>query len=479
MKFKKYILIGLFAIANNMYGADNEELPRAVKTPIKYKKYFQQERELFGYKPKFDPNPVSFDNNNLPYMRTTGENPQIQTLDSNGNWIKLNFINAIKKKFPQWDGKIKTGPFSDERIVFDKKGNAFMIVNTGRSNLKKSLLLFSTDKCRSWEVFKLPLSEYFSLEFPEGHNLLENPPMILLVANPSCPKRFWVIKPFYTKSNRLKLSHAIEISQDSLLNANHSGGSNFCVSINDKVYIVWAGAKAIPGKEGTPQYIRTYNRKTNNLSKPVLLGVNGHGTVDPHNLPAITVDSKGILHVILGGHHDQFKYLHSLKPYDISSWSKAQKIGAPREPKFGSYTYPALICDKNDTLHIVSRWSGKGYYFRLVYMRKKKGQNWTPHKDLVVPFRPMYGCWYHKLNIDKQNNLYLNYWFYHNQMDQKTKDAYIEKWPNDGVAVKVKRNGEWDKNVRMHDPVMLNSSDSGDSWFISTTKNFSSNSPQS
>ncbi len=456
--------------------APEPELNGVVNTPIIQKKYYRGARELFGYKPGFVPNVVTFGPDNEPYIRTKGKHPVIQTLDKTGKWIKLDFIPAIKQRYPHWNGKISTGEFRDERIVFDNRGNAYMIAATGRSNLHKGLLMFSKDRCRSWEIHPLAGRECFRMENCRG----DNPPVI--VYGNRNKKLLQIVVPRFDTDGKLIVPKPVTISHNSLYTTFHSGG-DCVVSAGDKVFVVWPEAEKNMNIDGsTPQFIAVYDRKTDKLSKPVLLGANGiEDTPDPHNLPVLAIDSKGYIHVILGSHHHPFKYMRSLKPLDINGgWTRPVYIGIPKTKKRqGSYTYPALHCDNRDNLHLVSRWAGDRYIFRLVYMMKKPNGKWQEQKYLVVPFRNNYVCWYHKLTADRKGRLFLNYRTFVNHIPRETLDAYDKKWPEE--KIKTKQRGKWRGSpgrqiakfkVKSHDPVVLISDDNGENWRIAVTDDF-------
>ncbi len=456
------------------------ELPGGpVFAPITYEKDWKSERDLYGYNPAFIPNPIAFDQNNQPYIRqgytyyaakqyVTRDPVAIQTLATNGQWKKIDFTQAIYKQKPFWDGKMHTGPFSNERITFDKDNSLYTIVDAQRSNIGRVYLCYRPMTDSDWQLYGLPLG-WTALETYDGHNPIEQPPAILSMTD----KILRLILPEKTEDGKLKLGEPILIATDSLLVPNHSGGANHCITVKGKTYITWASSNPIEGRDGTPQYIRTYDHATGELSDTVLLGVCGHGKPDNHNLPGITIDSQGILHVVLGAHHNQFKYTHSNNPYDITSWSEVKPFGKPRhKDKWGSYTYVSLLCDADDTLHVVGRWAGAGYYFRLVYMRKKAGQDWTPHRYLMVPFRNMYSCWYHKMALDRKGRLFLSYTYYANQLSDAQLESYKAKWPGEIPTDVTQHAGNWRWGMHPHDPGMLVSDDKGDTWHLATTADF-------
>ena len=450
---------------------------KRVYAPIKHQKYYKGERELFGYNPKFKPGTVSFGPKNIPYIIGPGNKPIIQTLDKNGEWINLDFGKDIKRQFPHWNGYIRTDAFGNTRITFDSDGDAYLYLATGRSNLGKALLLYSKNQCRSWQVYKLPYLEHGRLEVNDTFNLKKFPPPILFYTIRNRPKgEMSMIIPKKNTDGTLSFSKPIIIAKNSMTCPPHSGGGNFCVSVNDHIHIIWTTNKSIDGK-GNTHYAATYSRKTKKLSKPVLVGSSNEYTnkADSHCLPVITVDSKGYLHVILGTHHSPFKYTRSNQPDSVAGWIKPQLFGLPKKKKReGSYTYPSINCDKFDNIHTVSRWAGYSYYFTLAYNKRTPDGKWHKQQLLVIPFCNMYGCWYHKVSIDRPGRLFVYYINYRNQLSSKSLAAYNKKWPQDKVNLKPAKRAAWDSNIKPHDPAILMSEDSGRRWFLATTPDFTS-----
>lgn len=471
-----------------------------VQAPITHEDDWLSERDLYGYNPNFIPNPVSFDLNNRPYMRqgysywdaansqTIERDPVgIQSLSSNNEWIQTDFTAAILNQYSWWDGTMDTGTFTNERITFDNQGGMYTMIEALKSNLHKALLLYKPSANDDWQVYPMPPMPYncwTALEAQDGHNTIQNPPAILGISldtdNKTIDNSLYLILPSKLGDGTLAMGNPILITNDSILTRNHSGGANSCITVNHKTFVAWPSKTAIPNQDGTPQYIAVYDHQTGLVSAPVLLGLTGQGTnPDNHNIPGVTVDSNGILHVVLSSHHEQFKYTHSTTPLDITQWSAPIAIGKPWDTITGSYSYVSLLCDANDTLHLVSRWAGDYYYFRLVYMQKKTGQSWGQdwgsevHRFLMVPFRNMYSCWYHKLSMDRSGRLFLNYTYYANQLGEDMVDTYEDKWPEDTVSAPLPNApSNWRSGITPHDPGMLISNDGGDSWHLSTTTDF-------
>ena len=482
-------------------GAPELAVTGPVLAPVRHEKYYRGERELFGYRPRFQPNVVSFDLENRPYIRTTGPETVIRTLDRDGRWVSLDFKGAIRAKYPAWDGKIATDFGRDQRVVFDRDGDAYLVAATQVSSIGKDLLLHSRDRCRTWAVYEVPWyrREVFArLESQDGHNDISRPPVIAAGYGAA-----YLIAPVKRSDGTLSLpgdiQDAVHIDVGAFLGSNHSGGGNSLVTSGDLTHVVWGSNTPVSGKAGTPQYAATYDRRTGKVSGKVLLGSGstlGGGKPDDHNMPAITLDSRGYLHVVLGAHHEQFQYTRSLRPNSTTSgWTEPVPLGVPRQAGQGSYTYVSLICDRQDTLHVVGRWAGAGCApepppatswqmccHQLVYLRKKAGRPWDEQKSLVVPFRNWYSCWYHKLSLDRGGRLFLNYIYYGQQLTPDVVAAYREKWPNEQVRLLPDvepglADGAAHYTVTAHGPAMLMSDDGGDTWRLALTADFVTTAP--
>jgi hypothetical protein len=252
-----------------------------------------------------------------------------------------------------------------------------------------------------------------------------------------------------------------------------AGMGNSTISKGNLVHIVYMSLDAPEGYDhGTAEYVVTYDRNSGMVSEPVLLGIsNTSGTPNLHDGPAITIDSQNYLHVIFGAHSRNFKYTKSLAPNSSTSgWTTPIDIG--RENATNGWTYVSLLCDKNDTLHVIGRNDTYGYRFGLWYIRKTANDDWEDMGPLVMPFRSYYSNWYHRLSLDHQKRLFLNYIYYGDQYDRGSEytyeiDAYKAKWPwespylieNDEQAT------SWG-GTQGHDPCIIMSDDGGSSWRI-------------
>ena len=303
------------------------------------------------------------------------------------------------------------GSGNETAIRWDGEGGIYLLVNVSEVNTnwrsRKALLLYSPDGMKTWQVYLLP--EYMvRFEKFVGHNgdCLSRPPVILL-SHYLSPTKIYLMVPEKQADGTLKLPEPLLLCEDAVALAPHSGESNQVLTHGDDLFLVYGRLAILPGhkqEDGVPAFARTYNLRTKQLSDPVLIGFGGRNSADDHNWPGIAVDSKGLLHVVINGHHDPFVYTHSIRPWDISEWTVPEKVAA-------GTSYGGLVCDAGDTLYTVTRHSDPGYYFRLSLHRKPPGKPWEEPRYLVLPYKPYYHVYYHKLTLDPSGTrLFLSYW---------------------------------------------------------------------
>ncbi len=116
--------------------------------------------------------------------------------------------------------------------------------------------------------------------------------------------------------------------------------------------------------------IQSLHLETGKWGEPLLLGRG----VDNHSGAALTMDSKGYIYAVFGPHHGPFQFARSLEPYSIGDWKRYEDFG-----EFA--TYPSLVCDANDVLHLTYR--GGPMPRRLMYQQKETGEKWSAAKALV------------------------------------------------------------------------------------------------
>jgi hypothetical protein len=481
------------ALMNHPYPETTDN--QRVSAPIKYRAYFLAERALHGYFPRFQPGFVSFSPTGQPFIQYGTH--ILQTLGPDGQWTWQDLLPEVLEPFCRDKlgitalSLLNTGQGNEATIRFDAQGDAYMLAlvqqTKGDWNTRHCLLLHSRDRMQTWDVHVLP-SFFARFEKLTGNNpdALKQPPVVLL-SRFHAPATISLLTPEKGPDGRLKLPEPVKIAEQAIPFLPHSGEANQALSHGDKVIITYSLLKELPGKtkeDGVPAFAIEYDRLTKKLSAPVLIGFGGKNAVDDHNWTSLAADSKGVLHVLINGHHDPFRYVHSLAPWDISRWSEPVSVG-------GGTSYAGLVCDDQDTLYSVTRNAEVGYYFRLSLHRKKAGQPWEKPVDLVSPFKPYYKVWFHKLVIDPATQrLYLAY---HSQcpapslfMDEYL--AFINLWPHyerpfqgetgaPRLPLGADRSRAKPRKYEYYSPPpsemsILVSEDRGNTWHLATSEDF-------
>jgi hypothetical protein len=314
------------------------------------------------------------------------------------------------------------------KISFDPEGGVYLIGRTGR----QAALLHSADRGKTFSAYSIPgreeRSQSFDIEQFSGHNISDRPPPIVrFTRTASDPKRIWRrindLELFVPEQqgDRIVIGEPILLSESCIGLSTHSGAPSSIVSRGSKVHVTWAEAtdpeENVPG---VPTYVVTYDRESKTLGTPALIGY-GAPPNDIHNTPSITMDSGGYLHVLAGTHGRPFQYARSLKPNEVGAgWTEAVPTGGE-----WNQTYIGLICDGDDTLHLVSRIWRYGeephpasHFATLAHQQKRAEGTWESPKSLVVPPFSEYSVFYHRLTVDRLGRLFLSYdcwstyWFY-------------------------------------------------------------------
>jgi len=419
----------------------------------------------------------------------------IESLDSEGNWTCRDLLTEVVEPFARetlgFDelGIGNTGQVNDPSIRFDSDGDAYALSYiwdpTRDWRSRKCLLLHSRDDMGTWDVYELP---YYMVRFEKfvGHNhdRLARPP-VLLMSTYFSPTTNFITVPEKRGDGTLEIPKPIKVAEGAIAFIPHSGEANNAVTCGGKVFITY-GKMTVPAghtkEDGVPAYAVSYDPDTSELSEPVLIGFGGKNAEDDHNWPSIAVDSQGIFHVLINGHHNPMVYTHSLQPYSIETWSKPETVGE-------GTSYGGLVCDRADTLYSVTRNSAPGYYFRLSLHRKKLRQAWETPRHLVLPFKPYYKVWFHKLVLDPASDrLFLAY---HSQsasicVFRDEYLAYLYTWPHreklflTGPKEPQMPRGTYHVEPRKYaffsappsEMTVMLSDDGGEQWRLATTPDF-------
>lgn len=413
-----------------------------------YGRYFQTERRLYEYEPQYLPDdPVSFDSMNRPYILGPG---YVQTLNNSNQWVRLDFTSFIKAKYPSWDGVAGTfvdnnglgGDSFDGRIVFDNNDWAYTHVNTQNrtttSPLKNfDLILYSTNYCRTWQMISVTNTYQIRWETRGLWSDHTRPPLMLGCASYVAPTRLSLYE-FSKNGTSLSLSKVTVIETNSPGLYNHSGSAREIITVSNLTHVIWSRNDLTYTNMSI--YIATLNRLTDlwNLGSSPSGGVNGTylggagQSVDGHNVGALEVDSHGYLHVVLVGHDWwEIKYYRSTQPNETTNWTAMVHVSTNT-----SYinTYPSLVCDSSDNLHLMTRGSLGGYFFHVCYYVKPAGQPWSTNPLVIVQNTDdNYAVWYHKAEIDRLGNVYFSYNCNFKSLDLSAYDDYVREWPEDSL----------------------------------------------
>lgn len=475
------------AYLNHPYPETRGEQP--VHAPYAHQYYQAAERALFDYCPDFLPGFVSYGPDGRGYIHS---GDLVQFRGEDGKWQYTDLVPILKQwaKEQGWPGlQLSWGQSLGEKAIrYDNDGDFYLLVPVEKLDAdgknvdwhtRTTLLLHSRDRMRSFEIHRLP-GRLATFEKLDGHNrdCLKRPPVILLGdysyfrdADPAG----YLLTPSKKADGSLDLGKPVKYAEFAISPDQHSGGGNLAVTRGDKVFIVFGvasvnaiamqdvkGAKQTvippippdhPGlklsyqqqrsgktfteysKNGTPTFIIEYDLKTGRLGEPRYL-LSGGAHDDGHNWPAITADSRGILHVIANGHHNPVAYTHSLEPDNpYGPWSAPEYVKPGKSTPFLSYA--TLNCDKNDTLYTIHRSTTDVYNNHLGLYVKPAGQPWQGEEVLVTPYRYMYKVWGHKAIYNPATGGVTLGFYSHSSMKQLMLDQYwfdIFQYPDEEKA---------------------------------------------
>lgn len=457
---------------------------RPLDLPLVLSPYSHENRQL-GYLPDYVVhNQVYFDLENRPYAISSRE--LYRRVD--GEWVGGEIGDAVVRRVPEFDDG--TWVTTSTKIAFDADNDLYLLARSGDT----AALLHSSDRGDTFTAYVIEgredESRQWDIEQFSGHNIPEGPPPVLRFTrtdvDPDLPvarrdaRVRWrrvndveLILAEKTVNGDLNLGEPMLVTDTCIGTASfHSGPTSSLVSRGSKVHVCWgeatdpeASREEIPG---VPVYVASYDRETGEMGEPVLMSF-GPPPNDVHNIPSITMDSQGYLHVVVGTHGQPFDYVRSLEPNDAySGWTEP----VPTSEETLRQTYIGLMCGADDALHLVFRLARSGEehlggasWSGLAYQRKLPGQDWEAPVMLVRPPFASYSNYLHRLTIDQEGSLVLsyNYWstmvFYRN--DGRGSRARVEGTMaaisgRPGTAGRVQRGG-WGRAV-------MTSPDGGETW---------------
>ncbi len=142
------------------------------------------------------------------------------------------------------------------------------------------------------------------------------------------------------------------------------------------------------------------------------MGSLGGAVADNHCGAAIAVDSRGTCHAVIGGHHTLMRY-YQFANDGSAQWQEVDWLNV-------GGTYPSLVCDQEDVLHLAYRCK-KSDFWTLNYCRRVPGSSWSNPRSLVQHNDAGYVYWTNGLVLGPKGWLHL---IFANRRTIAEKDTY-------------------------------------------------------
>ena len=137
-------------------------------------------------------------------------------------------------------------------------------------------------------------------------------------------------------------NHPVLLSEKGCGRATAYSEANKIITFEKKTHVTWLDSE----DENFFVRIKTFNRSNNRWSEVYEVGEG----FDNHGGAALTVDSRGYLHIVYYPHHHPMRYRRSVRPNDASAWEPEMSFGE-------RCTYPTLVCGPDNTLYLSCRQS--------------------------------------------------------------------------------------------------------------------------
>lgn len=458
--------------------------PAAADSPLRLDNRLSLRRQ-FHYSPAYECNLPSFDAANRAYIRsrTAAQHPtEYAFTQAAHGFRRASLLAAVRRAYPGFRATVNAGGWAGEAIEADAVGRLYTLLEVKiRDGSLRNLLLYSIDRGRSWRVLKLPFTPRrrspdgrndgaCASEHLAGFNLRGEPPLIA-VWRPvgdwpgyrACRMALYVLQPRF-EGDRLVLPDPVPVSDRCLGLIQAAGGASFAATVGATTYIVWAEVAPV-GAPGSPVFVAAYDQTTGTLGAPQQVAT-ARPLNDDHTTPGIVADSKGVLHVLSGGHNTPFMYTHTLDPADPSTWSRQEPIlsSGYRQPGDtgagrGRQTYVSLVCTPDDALVVVFRQWRRGVdpafggepYQALSVQRLDPGGAWSAPRRIIYCSRYKgYAQYYQKMTVDRRGRIFLSLDYFR-----------PHDWPRDQRVAN-----------RYHHRMVLISENRGDTWRFATLADF-------
>lgn len=406
-----------------------------MEAPIIYDESFTAEFERHSYAPPITPHPVAFSNDGRAYVRQ-GHGV---AYEADGEWRRAEFGKSVDMFMR-----------NDLRIVFDRDGYGYTPVLTTAG---KGYLMVKPPNSEQWQAHDLPDGD-IRMEWFSGARQLAGPPAMMLFRDKTIS-----LVAVVRDGSVVRLSEPKQVADNVLAIARLGSGGSVVVRSGLWINAVYAATDG--GEAGTREMIVRWSPELNQVDGPHCLGTASiyQATPDSHDVPVVVSDSRGELHAVLGAHNRVFKYTRTIN----GAWTQPVAVRNSANEAW-NLSYPELVCDGKDTLHLVARrWTREQGQF-LVYLHKRVGQEWSSPRELVVPAHGGYFNAYHRLMKDASGKLYLTWYAYFDHFTDSQAAAYQQRFPNE----KLKQGSDQGfgrfsyEGVKRHGPYLL--INDGESW---------------
>jgi hypothetical protein len=334
-----------------------------------------------GYAPEYTQNVPAFDSANRPYIRSRTASQDgtsfVHVLADTG-WEERSILDSLRDAYPDFEATVGAGGYASDRVVFDSRDRAYTVLTIRlQEGDVRNVLLASQDRCATWSVHELPYGEQrpryedhdlgnVAMEVFTGHNRLEGPPLLAVWRELADWPGTWaircelsVIQPSWDGAT-LVVPPPTTVTRNALGMMQSAGGASFAASTGDTSYIVWTEVTKT-ARRGSPTFVGVYDRRARTVTSRTQVCVSRPAN-DVHATPGVCLDSKGAVHVVSGAHNRAMTYTHMEPGGSDGLWATPVSIvtsgyvdATSDADGRGRLTYLSLVCDQQDSLHVVAR----------------------------------------------------------------------------------------------------------------------------
>jgi hypothetical protein len=393
---------------------------------------------------------VAFDSKNRPYgFNIHEEFGYIRTL-RNGLWVKINYLDDLQKKYPgkEISNLHKLTTHTKPRVAITTDDHLYLTLNylvDGKQNW--AILYLDNINNDNFQVQLFPKASNVILEEFTGHNYNngETPGILINESGASLsslgwPKRLvtWTISnvtivkfltPYRNTDGTISFNTTL-IGERLGGTTNHSGGCAAMATKGNKTYLTYSGfdEKKIlekgERKNVNQGYIAEITRPKRVTGKTIVrnkyMGLQSvYGHIDSHSQGSVVFDKDGKLHYMPGNHaacDEYFRTKHCISDAAFSPMTDAEWVQFGTTTPKGDFSYDTPVIDNDNMIYVAYRQRNKGKG-RGLYVKSAPTNVTDWGKGLgeliIQPPAPWnesgaYIIFYHRLIMDRANNVHIN-----------------------------------------------------------------------